>query len=63
VLSIAAKGPDNNIPTSSVHWSGQILDYWVLEQNSEDIKDIMAVVGKRERVNDCVVVDYRGSYY
>lgn len=37
-----------------VHWNGKILQCRVAEKQSEDIKDVMAIVGKGVGVDDRV---------
>ena len=38
--------------------NSKILYHRVAEKNAEDIEHVMAIIGKRERMDDGVVADY-----
>lgn len=45
--------PEANV----VHRHSEIFQRWVPQQDAEDVEDVMAIVGQRVGVDDCVELD------
>lgn len=44
--------------TANINRDSEILYQWMTEKNAEDVKHVVAVISKRERMDDSVVAHY-----